>query len=285
MFQQLWSQIHASMGSSVNKAFYGLMYTLGALGSLCGSSIPLFLKLEPSSYLYCTLFIYPFIAWIQARLVKHPMHAPFQKKEKAKALDGLKAIFSSHELLTIGLLVAFMQMVSALAEFNFSYHLERQYIDLADRTKASASMMSLMHGLTLSLQLFLSFISIEKLGVKRGHRLLPLGLGLTSLIYIVLPSFKTASISYIGCKSLDFSVFSVLKESLYAPLDRTHMYQAKSFIDIFVYRGAKTLMSLGLILFGFLHSSLFFGLLLLVMALVWFMVAKTRLESFQKGLE
>ena len=45
MFQQLWSQIHASMGSSVNKAFYGLMYTLGALGSLCGSSIPLFLQI------------------------------------------------------------------------------------------------------------------------------------------------------------------------------------------------------------------------------------------------
>jgi ATP:ADP antiporter, AAA family len=278
MFQQLWSQIHASMGHSVGKAFYGLMYGFGALGSLCGSSIPAFFKLETGHYLFCTLFIYPFIWIVQSFLNKSPIHAPLEKKKAPRAIDGFKQIVSNKDLITIGLLVAFMQMISALSEYNFSFHLERKFSDLATRTQASAATMSILHLTTLSLQLIVSCVSIEKLGINRGHRFIPLLISMTSLVYLVVPSFKTASFGYIGTKSLDFSLFSVLKESLYAPLDKIYKYEAKSFIDIFVYRGAKTLMSLGLIVFGFLHSSLFFGILLFALATIWFLVVKSRLQ-------
>lgn len=281
MFQQLWSQIHASMGKKTGQGFYGAMYILGALGSLVGASIPACLTLKTYQYLYCTAFIYPFIALIQSRLIQNPIHMPFEKADKPSATDGMKQIIKTPELITIGLLVAFMQMVSALSEFNFSFHLEQNYSDLSSRTQASAFVMSIMHACTLFLQFGILLLGFHKLGVKRGHKLIPLSLSFANAVYLAAPSFLTASVSYVSCKSLDFSLFSVLKESLYAPLDKAFKYQAKSFIDIFIYRGAKTITSLGLILFGFMHSSLFFGSLLLAMAILWFVIARQRLRFFE----
>lgn len=281
MFQQLWSQIHASIGQGVGKTFYGLMYGAGAFGSLLGSSIPLVLKLSTNNYLFCTLFIYPLIWVIQKKLLSNKEHIGLEKKAKGGAIDGIKQILTSNELVTIGLLVALMQMVSALSEYNFSFHLERNFHDVASRTKASAYVMSLMHFLTLGLQIIFSVISIEKLGIKRGHRMIPSLLLISSIFYLLIPGFKTASIGFGCAKSLDFSVFSVLKESLYAPLDKAFKYEAKSFIDIFVYRGAKTVMSLALIIFSGIHSSLFFGSVLLVLLFIWFYIASSRLKSYK----
>lgn len=281
MFQQLWSQIHASIGQSVGRKLYGAMYGAGAFGSLLGSSIPAILKLNTQDYLFCTLFIYPFIWIVQKLLLANKEHIGFEKKTKASAIDGIRQILSSRELLTIGVLVALMQMVSALSEYNFSFHLEKNFTDLASRTKASAFIMSIMHFLTLGLQVIFSIISIEKLGIKRGHKMIPSVLFMSSIFYLIIPGFKTASLGFGFAKSLDFSIFSVLKESLYAPLDKAFKYEAKSFIDIFVYRGAKTVMSLALIAFGSFHSSLFFGVLLLILALTWFLVASSRLRSYK----
>jgi AAA family ATP:ADP antiporter len=280
MFQQIWSQIHASMSQNVGRYFYGAMYAVGALGSLVGSSIPALLKFPPSSYLLCTLWIYPLVAFIQIRLAQNSLHAPLEKKPSSQSMDGVKQVLAHSELITIALLVAFMQMVAALSEFNFSFHLEHQFQDLVSRTQKSASMMSGLQAITLSLQLLLTFFSIEKLGVKKGHLFIPLIISFSSGCYLLFPSFQTASINYMSCKSLDFSLFSVLKERLYAPLDKAFKYEAKAFIDIFIYRGAKTLMSLGLIIFGSLHSSLFFGILLFALAITWFMVAHFRLKNF-----
>lgn len=280
MFQQLWSQIHAALGHSVGRYFYGAMYAIGALGSLAGATLTAFLKWPPISYLFCTLFIYPFILCCQKLLLNNPEHVPFEKKAAPKAIDGVKQIIGNYELITIGLLVALMQMVSALSEFTFSKHLETTFSDAVSRTQASASVMSTMHALTLGLQLVFAWVSVEKLGIKRGHKLIPLVLGLCSMGYLISPGFATASMNYVGCKSLDFSLFAVLKERLYAPLDKAYKYEAKSFIDIFVYRGAKTVMSLSLIALGAFHSHLFFGLFLVTLVGFWFWIAKVRLNRY-----
>lgn len=285
MFQQLWSQIQASIGHTVARRLYGAMYAIGAVGSLIGSSLPAMLKLQPSSYLFCSLCVYPFIFILQKALLKSPLSCPFEKDVKKNSFEGLRQIKTSSELVTIGLLVALMQMVSAVAEFNFSFHLEKNFHDLSARTQASASMMSLMHGLTLGLQLFLALFTVDRLGIKRGHKLVPLALSGASMMYLIAPSFVTASCGYIGAKALDFSLFSVLKESLYAPLDKAYKYQAKSFIDIFVYRGAKTITSIALIIFGSMHSPLSLGLLLMCLGIVWFMIARSRLKSFSFSLD
>ena len=281
MFQQLWSQIHASIGQSQGRSLYGAMYAFGALGSLVGTSIPALLKLQTPNYLFCTLFVYPLILLVQSLLLKNKIHVSLEKKKRSSAIDGIRQIIANKPLITIGVLVALMQMVSALSEFNFSYHLETSYKDLESRTKASAYVMSLMHFLTLGLQFLFMLVPIDKLGIKRGHKLIPSLIFTCTLGYLLVPGFKTASLGFSCAKSLDFSLFSVLKETLYAPLDKALKYEAKSFIDIFVYRGAKTVMSLTLIAFGTLHSSLFFGLLLLGLACIWFLVAQRRLGSYQ----
>jgi len=279
MFQQLWSQIQASLGQTEARRFYGIMYTFGALGSLVGASLPALMHLEPRVYLFSTVLIYPLLWGLQKRLLDNPIHVPMEKKSAVRAIEGLKRIQKTPALMTIALLVACMQMTSALAEYIFSKHLELDFSDTVSRTRASGGVMTLMHGLTLTLQLVVGWVSLEKWGLKRGHSLIPASLGLGSLAYLVAPSFATASLGYMGCKSIDFSVFALLKELLYAPLDKSAKYEAKSFIDIFVYRGAKTVMSLTLLAFSAIQSLWFFGLLFLALSLIWFWMVQRRLRE------
>jgi AAA family ATP:ADP antiporter len=279
VFQQLWSQIHASLGSSSARHLYGLMYMFGALGSIAGASLPANLKLPATMYLFSTAMAYPILLFLQTRLLKNPINNPMQKTQSApSALAGLKKIAQSSPLLTIGLLVALMQMVSALSEFIFSKHLEAAFFEIESRTKASAKVMSFMHTVTLGLQLLFGLISVEKLGLKRGHVMIPSVLASFSLGYLLIPGYQTASYGFISAKSLDFSLFSVLKESLYAPLDKTSVYESKAFIDVFVYRGAKTFMSLILIFFGSYQTSHILGLVLFSLILIWILTASLRLK-------
>jgi len=281
VFQQLWSQIHASLGSSSARHFYGMMYMFGALGSICGATLPASLNLNPSWYLFSSAIAYPILFGLQKWLLKNPLHSPLVKKQTAiDPFLGLKKLKENPTLLTIGLLVALMQMVSALSEFIFSKHLEKSFIELADRTKASAAVLSVMHMITLGLQLLFSFITVEKLGLRRGHIMIPSILGAFSLSYLFFPGYSMASCGFIGAKSLDFSLFSVLKESLYAPLDKSAVYESKSFIDVFIYRGAKTVMSLILILFGSLQTSFILGCILFSLIVLWIITASIQLNGF-----
>lgn len=280
VFQQLWAQIHASLGSTSARHLYGLMYIFGALGSIAGASIPANFKMPVTFYLFSTLVAYPILVFLQTRLLKNPIHHPMQKKQTGpNVMAGLKNIAQSSPLLTIGLLVALMQMVSALSEFIFSRHLEASFFEIQERTKASAQVMGLMHMVTLGLQLLFGWISVEKLGLKRGHVMIPSVLATFSLGYLFIPGYQTASYGFISAKSLDFSLFSVLKESLYAPLDKTAVYESKAFIDVFVYRGAKTLMSLILIFFSSYQVSHLLGFILFSLILIWILTAFIRLKT------
>ncbi len=60
------------------------------------------------------------------------------------------------------------------------------------------------------------------------------------------------SFSYIFIKSVDFSLFGVIREMLYIPMKMDEKFRAKAIIDVFAYRSSKALVSvciLGLQLF------------------------------------
>jgi ATP/ADP translocase len=46
-------------------------------------------------------------------------------------------------------------------------------------------------------------------------------------------------------KSIDFSLLGVIREMLYVPLKLDEKFRAKAIIDVFAYRSAKAIVSLG----------------------------------------
>jgi AAA family ATP:ADP antiporter len=82
------------------------------------------------------------------------------------------------------------------------------------------------------------------LGIKRLHIGFPMLLGMMSVLSFLFPCFTITTLIFIALKACDFSLFTIIKETLYIPLNSDQKFRAKAFIDVFLYRFAKVFASL-----------------------------------------
>ncbi len=256
MFQQLWSVIHSTISFSKAKYLYGLFFAVGALGSVFGSILPGFfaVKWGSESLLVATLPIYLFLSCSYYFALKQTkegsamrLDGEKQKSSLSAFTHGLKMIGSSRLLTFILLIVVLMQLSSTLIEFQFNSILEKTVLLKDLRTEYTGRIFGIVHVMTISLQLFGSFILIHYLGMRRSHLALPLLLCLNAIAFQIFPIFGVISFAFISIKSCDFSLFGVIKEMLYIPLKPDEKFRAKAVIDVFAYRSSKAIGS-GLIL-------------------------------------
>jgi AAA family ATP:ADP antiporter len=259
MFQQLWSVIHLTVPLKRAKYLYGLFLAMGAFGAFCGSLIPSFLAVQmgSQSLLLATVPIYIVLNFCYFQAIQRSTYSPstLPSSEPASLFSGFKLVMSSKMLLSILGIVCFMQISSALIDFQFSAFLEKQIFDQDLRTAYVAQVMSYVHLVTMALQLGGAYLCIRYLGVRGSHLLIPLFLFGNAALFQCLPFFGLLSLSFICVKSFDFSLFTAIKEMLYIPLSADEKFRAKAVIDVFAHRASKAMAS-----FFILFFKLFFGL-------------------------
>lgn len=250
MFQQLWSVIHATISLDRAKYLYGIFFGVGGLGSIFGSSIPGFFAVEygSESLLFLTLPLYLILVFFFMQLTKRSgvVELPQEMEEKMKNSwqsfsHGCQLIGRSRFLLFALLIVIFMQLSSAILDFQFNDCLGRLFPDKDLRTEYSARLLSIGHLATVTLQFIGSYLIVRFIGFKNSHLAIPLILGCNGILYALFPLFPLLSFSFMAIKAFDFSIFGVLKETLYVPLNQDEKFRAKAVIDVFAYRGAKAL--------------------------------------------
>lgn len=253
MFQQLWSVIHSAISFSKAKYLYGFFFGIGALGSSLGSLLPGFfaVKMGSETLLGFTLPIYLLLAgcfYLALKQTKEGIGMKLDDDKQRTSLNafthGLKLIGASRHLTFILLIVVLMQLSSTLIEFQFNTILEKTILEKDARTEFTGRLFGVVHGVTIALQVFGSFILIHYLGVKRSHIMIPFALCLNSIVYLVFPLFGVMSFAYVSIKSCDFSLFGIIKEVLYISLKPDEKFRAKSIIDVFAYRSSKAVGSL-----------------------------------------
>jgi len=87
---------------------------------------------------------------------------------------------------------------------------------------------------------------------------------------------------FVFLKAVDFSLFGVIREMLYIPMQLDERFRAKAVIDVFAYRTAKALVALsilGLQLLVGTHlqawvSGAMVAVLVFWLAVVWFLLRK-----------
>lgn len=256
MFQQLWSVIHSTISFDRAKYLYGFFFGVGALGASIGSILPGFfaVKMGSESLLVATLPIYLclFVCYYFAlKQTREGTGMKLDDEKKRTSIDaffhGLKMIVSSRYLTFILFIVVLMQLCSTIVDFQFNAFLEKTVLQKDLRTEYTGRILGIVHAVTISLQLFGSFLLIHFLGIKRSHVLIPLLLCLNSVAFQFFPLFGVISFAYISIKAFDFSLFGIIKEVLYIPLKVDEKFRAKAIIDVFAYRSSKAIAS-GLIL-------------------------------------
>lgn len=254
MFKQLWSMIHCTIPAARAKYLYGCMYGMGAVGALLGSLIPGFLAsfFGSEKILFFTLPLYLFLIFSYRMAFKRSgvKEASFEQDltPNPRPREAFSLIRRSSVLIAALLLVIFMQVSTGLMEYRFNAHLELNILEKDLRTAYCGQLAGIGNILNLVFQFIGGFLMIRMLGLRGSHFLIPILLCGSALFSMAFPSFAVISCSYVFLKAIDFSIFGVIREMLYVPLQLDAKFRAKAIIDVFAYRTSKAFVSLGLLL-------------------------------------
>ncbi|HEV3270134.1 MAG TPA: hypothetical protein VGZ69_05755 [Candidatus Rhabdochlamydia sp.] len=251
MFQQLWSIIHSTVSLKRAKYLYGIFLGAGGVGSLLGSLLPGFfaVKVGSESLLYMTLPLYLCLtATFILTLKQSSQGLSLQLEEKTGAKDallhGIRLIINSRTLAFIALSVLFMQLSATLIDYQFSTYLEQTIIGKDLRTQYIGRVLGIGLSISVCMQFFGTYFLLQMMGIKRLHIGFPILLGSMSIFSFLFPGFAITTLVFIILKACDFSLFTIIKETLYIPLSSDEKFRAKAFIDVFLYRFAKVFASL-----------------------------------------
>jgi AAA family ATP:ADP antiporter len=250
MFQLLWSVIHSTIDLSRAKYLYGLLFGIGASGGLAGSFLTgqWAVRLGSETLLLSTIATYFLLGLCYYMLIKNSSNID-QKlnkevKKETSLQDSFALIKSSKLLVSIMLMVVFMQVTATLTDFQFNTFLERLYLQKDVRTAYFGRLLGYGNIVTMSFQLLGVYVLIRFMGKFKTHLLVPLILCLNGIGFILFPVYGVISYAFVTIKCFDFSLFNVIKEMLYIPLKIEEKFRAKALIDVFVYRGAKVFASI-----------------------------------------
>jgi ATP/ADP translocase len=261
MFKQLWSMIHSTIAASRAKYLYGSIFGMGTLGAIGGSLIPSFFAVDVGSeHLFlCTIPLYLVLYFSYAAAYKR---SPFQTGSFHQDLtidprpqEAFGLIRRSPFLVAVLLLVVFMQVSVGLMDYQFNAHLEFHILEQDLRTEYVGRIVGITNILSLILQFVGGFLMVHVFGVRGSHLFVPLLLLSNSLVSLVCPTFVMISFAYVFIKSVDFSLFGVIREMLYIPMKLDEKFRAKAIIDVFAYRSSKALVSICILALQFFIGS------------------------------
>jgi AAA family ATP:ADP antiporter len=300
MFKQLWSMIHSTIPSGRAKYLYGLIFGMGTLGSIIGSTVPSFFAVGLGSQhlflftlpLYTMLYLSYRAAFQRSALNTGSFLNDLTLDPHPK--EGFSMIRRSGFLMAVLTLVIFMQVSVGLMDYQFNIHLENNIFEQDLRTEYCGRLVGLTNILSGAFQFLGGFLMIHFLGIRGSHLFIPFVLLSNAIFCWILPSFAIISFSYAFLKSIDFSLFGVIREMLYIPLRLDEKFRAKAIIDVFAYRSSKAFVSLCMLMLQFSAGAYLLqiaSLLSIAVFLAWIIVISfffkkyTAIikESFNKG--
>ena len=150
--------------------------------------------------------------------------------DKDSSIIKNKPLFDSY-LRSILLMVCSAAICSRIIEYQFK-------ITAADSYNTSESLAAffgeyymVLNALTLIMQLFLTGYILQHFGVLGGLLLLPLGLALGSLSFLILANLSSVFLLRLVDQAFKFSIQSTSSEILWTPVQKQKTRRAKPLID------------------------------------------------------
>lgn len=304
-----WSFSNLVFPIHVARWAYGLFCMMGSLGGLAGHLI-----IGPLSYWVSTIhtlwFLFPVFASIWGISIYFSQQVGETKitlaaSKQTNLRDGLRVIQQSRYLLLLLLLVATVQIVVTLVDFQYSRSLEVHYIDTNQRTEVIGQVFAMINLVSLFFELLTGPI-LRMLGVPIALLSIPMLLIASLGAIAVWPRFLTVVVAQIVSKSTTYSLFKAAKEILYIPLNYQEKTQGKAMIDMLTYRLAKGVASILILLlsawyvfptfggegiwvietlllfFRTFHTSPSLLLTMLVLTLLWFVLTLSIVRRYRQ---
>ncbi len=205
--------------------------------------------------------------------------------------EAVQLLMQSKHFQVIALVISFAAIGAGIVEQQMNMAVEGQIADKDARTAFIGNVIFYSSLAGFFIQMTLTSRLHRLLGIGFALLLLPMTLGATGVLMLMVPMLWTSAVARGVDTALRYNVDKTTREILFMPLPTTMKYQAKPFADVAVDRFAKGLGALLLIIaikgFGFTWWQLSY--INLVVAALWALLAlrarREYLRSFRKGLE
>ena len=255
LFQQMWSVIHTTVKSDQAKYLYGVLFACGGVGGILGNAFSgtCAVRIGSENLLFGSLPLLAILGVAFYYLIKKSevQETSVQKPQINNFMQGVSAIRNSKYLTFILAIVVVMQVTTTLIYYQFNEVLESSIATQDLRTEFCGRAFGIANVVSLSFQIFGSYLLIQFLGLRRSHLAMPLLLAINAAGSLLFPTFTMITAAFVTIKAFDFSLFGVLKEMLYIPLKQEEKFQAKAIIDVFAYRSSKAVASCLILLLQF----------------------------------
>ncbi|MBW2277839.1 MAG: hypothetical protein JRF63_10125 [Deltaproteobacteria bacterium] len=169
-------------------------------------------------------------------------------KQISPAVEGLRLVTRSKYLLAIVGIVGLYEVISALADFQFTETVAH-YLDGAAISEQFATVYLITTVVALAVQLVGTGFVMNRFGIGTALLVLPIAVLVGAAGFLAAPILMAGSFLSITHNGLNYSINQSAREALYVPTPRYVKYRAKACIDMFVQRFAKAvgvLVGLGL---------------------------------------
>ena len=278
MYKQIWSLILISISYNKAKYLYGIIFSMGGLGSIIGGLIPGFFasKLGTEKLFLFTFPIYFVLGLLYLSAYKNSNFSGSLEKE-----DSLFSFLKNSKYIIFVLLtVVFMQISIALIHYQYNQTLENSIIGIDQRTEYTGKMFTIVHVIMTVLQLIGGVIIVNFLGLKKTHYLIPITLVFNAVLLIFRPTLAIASYVFIYIKSMDYSIFGIIKEMLYLPMKVEQKFKTKALIDIFAFRTAKAFAAFFLLFMGFYKAQNVLSFFSILIFIIWIFIIRSLFKRY-----
>lgn len=241
MMALFWSLAHESTPPAQARRIYALVGAGGILGGIAGSAFTGWLAstVRPEVMLWTAAALLaplPFLAWA--------LGPPAREAENSSptlqaAWHGAKLTSASPYLLAIAAVVVFYEMSSTIVDYIFHALALAAYADESVLASFLGRFNAIMIGSSVIVQLGLTGRLLRRQGPRGGLLILPAAFAAGALLFLAAPTLAAAALLFFSDGSLHYSIDQTNKETLYTPTTPEVQYEAKAFIDMFLFRFAK----------------------------------------------
>ena len=183
-------------------------------------------------------FLHVVCAFIAANMGSDgkPVQRPPEKRPKRPTSSGWMILRSAPYVRNLALLILSSTMGAGLLDYVFKVRVAAAYPDSKELVSFFALFYTVIGVGTFLVQLILSRVAVEKLGIAGTVSSLPLSLAFGSLVGLILPGLSAVAVTRGGEAMVRSSLFKSGYEILYAAVSRRERQATKSILDIGVER-------------------------------------------------
>jgi AAA family ATP:ADP antiporter len=236
----LWSLANLVFSTKTARRAYGFFCAAGSVGGIAGNlSIgPLAAAVGTATSLWLAVLLFGLQAAVALALGRAAGSPRPERKARPGLGDSWRVVRNSSYLGWMLLLIASIQVVITLVDYQFNAVIQQAYPDMDRRTAIIGQVYAAIDASSLGLQLATGVL-LRAVGLRRVLVGIPVVLGTVLVTFLAMPRFAVMAASKIASKAMDYSLMRASKEMLYIPLSYDEKTRGKALVDMLAYRVAK----------------------------------------------